>query len=96
MRITPPLLESDLKEKDLSFRRLFERFWKWRYQTRAQNELALLLDLDESDLDCVDGSPVPPPANALHSACEPSALLQWQFESRLSTANHTAKSKRHH
>jgi hypothetical protein len=85
---------SDLEVKNPPFKGLLERFWKWRYQTRAQNELQLLLDLDGSDVDWVADSALRSPASAIHDACAPSGLLLWQFEGQLSRAKHTANPKR--
>lgn len=85
---------SDPKVKKLPFRGLLERFWKWRSQTLAQDELTLLLDLDGSDVDWVADSALQSSTSALHDACAPSALLRWQFESRLSRPKHAAKSNR--
>jgi hypothetical protein len=76
----------NLEAKNPFRRGWFGGFWKWGYQTRAQNELALLLELDNSDVNYVADSAVLPAGSALHNACQRSALLQWQFESRLSAA----------
>jgi hypothetical protein len=84
MRRTAPL--SNLEAMNPSVRGWFEGFWKWGYQTHAQNELALLLELDNSDVNYVADCAVLPAGSALHKACQRSALLQWQFESRLSAA----------
>lgn len=85
---------SDLEAKNPPAEGPLGRFWKWRYRASAQNELALLLDLDCSDVDQVVDSGALSSASALHNACAPSALLQWQFESRISTEKRPAKLKR--
>lgn len=56
----------DLEAKNPPTQRLLGRFWKWRFQTCAQNELALLLDVDDSDIDHLADPAILPPVSGLH------------------------------